>query len=96
MFYLIINVYFTKTAVSLRYSVAEILHNFYHQPKEEGSEEKHIRMIETGTKAMTLDMSRATIAFFRDDTAQRVFEVSQFKSCCSLQNNIHVYTRNTW
>lgn len=29
-------------------------------------------MIETGTKAMTLDMSRATIAFFRDDTAQRV------------------------
>lgn len=44
-----------------RCTVAEIHHKFRHQPKEKGSEEKQIRIIKTGTKAMTLDMSRTTI-----------------------------------
>lgn len=51
----------SKNAVTFRCTVADILHNFRHQPKEKGSEEKQIKIIKTGSKAMTLDMSRTTI-----------------------------------
>lgn len=45
-----------------RCTVAEIHHKFRHaSTKRKSSKEKQIRIIKTGTKAMTLDMSRTTI-----------------------------------